>query len=54
MSPFLIMPTFHLRFKESSKGTIDSPSDSVALDDSALNDDLALEHLMDVDPYAFA
>ena len=53
MSPFSFMTPIHLRLQKASKGSVNSPSDSISLNDSALNNNFRLHHFMNINPNAF-
>ena len=54
MPPLPIVAVVHLGFQEASECAVTCPPDSVAVLLSAFDDDLGLQHLVDVDPDALA
>ena len=48
------MTISHLRLQEASEGAINCPPHTVPFGNSDLDDDLRLQHLVDVDPNAFS
>jgi len=54
VSPLGIVASFHLRLKKPSERAIHTPSNSIALYYSALDNHLALQHLVYINPNAFS